>query len=171
MRKPHRPRDPEVVSRLMRAVQSRGTRCELELRQELAALGLRFRLHVDSLPGKPDVVFPRERVAIFVDGDFWHARTYVESGIAALRASLRTERSEWWVAKLIRNAERDLLATAALQGLGYTVVRVWERDLLLHVSKTAKRIARIVERRRKASQDRPSRRTADGNVVRQSQRR
>src|SRR6202521_1501811 len=55
---------------------SRGSRAEIELRKALSAIGLRYRLHVGDLPGRPDVVFPRQRVDVFVDGDFWHGRQW-----------------------------------------------------------------------------------------------
>jgi DNA mismatch endonuclease (patch repair protein) len=147
MKSPHKPRDPKIVSRLMRAVRSRDNRGELALRRTLSNLGLRFRLHLNWLPGRPDIVFVKARVAVFVDGDFWHARLFVEKGRSALNASLRTTRRGWWVKKLIRNAERDLLVTAALEGLGFAVVRLWEREILRDPEKGATQVARIVKRR------------------------
>jgi DNA mismatch endonuclease, patch repair protein len=147
MRNPHRPRDPEVVSRLMRAVRSHNTRGEKTLRRELAKLGLRFRLQVRWLPGRPDVVFHRARLVVFVDGDFWHGRIFVEGGPRALAHSLRTSNQAWWIQKIRGNVERDFLATAALEGLGFKVVRLWERDVLDNPSKVAARVARLVKRR------------------------
>lgn len=147
MKRPHKPRDPEIVSRLMRAVRSRDNRGELALRRALSTLGLRFRLHVAWLPGRPDIVFPNARVAVFVDGDFWHARVFVEQGMSGLNTSLRTIRRDWWIEKLMRNVERDLLVTAALQGLGFAVIRLWERDVLRTPMRGATRIARTVKRR------------------------
>lgn len=77
---------------------------------------------------------------MFVDGDFWHARVLIEHGPKALRASFGTDRVDWWVKKLTRNAERDREVTAALRDLGWTVVRLWERDILRHPERAAKRI-------------------------------
>ncbi|MBB2677421.1 UNVERIFIED_ORG: DNA mismatch endonuclease (patch repair protein) [Rhizobium esperanzae] len=102
---------------------------EVELRSLLHRQGFRFRKNVATLPGKPDIVFLREKVAIFVDGDYWHARILRESGVDALRASLKTSNREFWVAKLQRNCERDVAVTSALEELGWIVVRLWESDL------------------------------------------
>lgn len=117
------------------------------LRTALSALSQRYRLQVNWLPGRPDIVFVSARVAVFVDGDFWHARCFVENGALGLEESLRTARREWWIRKLMGNVERDLLATAALEGLGFVVVRLWEKEVLRDPESAAQRVAQIVRRR------------------------
>jgi DNA mismatch endonuclease (patch repair protein) len=146
-RKPHRPRDKEVVSRLMRAVRSRDNLAERKLRKALSEIGARYRLQVAWLPGRPDIVFVRARVVVFVDGDFWHGRIFLEQGLRGLRLSLRTERREWWINKIVRNVERDALNTAALEGLDFAVVRIWEKDLLRNAPRIASHIGRMVRTR------------------------
>jgi DNA mismatch endonuclease, patch repair protein len=121
---------------------------EVKLRGELHRQGYRFRKNDQSLPGKPDIVFSRERVVIFVDGDYWHARILKDSGIEALRESLKTNNREFWVTKLQRNYERDIAVTAELEQLGWMVVRVWESDLKRKMNQCVRAIVIILEDRR-----------------------
>lgn len=112
------------------------TRCELALRRELWGRGLRYRLHVAGLPGRPDIVFPRERVVVFCDGDFWHGRD-LEHRLAKLG---RGHNSTYWVAKVQRNVARDRENQHALEVAGWTVVRVWETDVLRTPREVADRV-------------------------------
>jgi DNA mismatch endonuclease, patch repair protein len=102
------------------------TRCELVLRRALWNRGLRYRLHKADLPGRPDIVFLRERVVIFCDGDFWHGRN-LEHRLAKLA---RGHNASYWTDKLRRNVERDLRQTVALESSGWVVLRFWETDIL-----------------------------------------
>lgn len=147
----HKPRDSAATSYLMSRVRSTETKMEMRLRSELHSAGYRFRKNVAAVLGKPDIVFPRERVAIFVDGDYWHARILREGGLDALRASLKTANREFWVAKLQRNAQRDATVTAALQAAGWKVVRIWESEVKRDGAAVARSVARIVRRRRSVS--------------------
>jgi DNA mismatch endonuclease (patch repair protein) len=94
------------------------TKPELALRRALHARGLRFRLHRRDLPGTPDVVFTRARIAVFVDGCFWHA--CLEHCVAP------KNNREWWQAKLAANIERDRRKDAELQQLGWLPIHLWE---------------------------------------------
>jgi DNA mismatch endonuclease (patch repair protein) len=100
----------------------RDTRPELRLRRELHSLGFRYRCQLRIIAGgtrvKPDVVFPRRRVAIFVDGCFWHGCP--DHGNDP-RANVG-----YWGPKLARNRERDRRVNDALAGSGWTVIRLWE---------------------------------------------
>src|SRR5713101_665305 len=87
------------------------TRCELVLRFELWRRGLRYRVHHPGLPGRPDIVFTKHRVAIFCDGDFWHGRD-LDNRLAKLA---RGHNATYWLAKVQRNVERDLRQTGALE--------------------------------------------------------
>jgi DNA mismatch endonuclease, patch repair protein len=145
--KVYRPRTAQATSFLMSRVASTDTRMEVKLRNSLHRRGLRFRKNIATLPGKPDIAFPRERVAIFVDGDYWHARILKESGVDALRASLKTNNREFWVAKLQRNYERDLAVTNALEERGWIVVRLWESELKRSMNDCLVTISAALERR------------------------
>jgi DNA mismatch endonuclease, patch repair protein len=112
------------------------TRCELVLRRELWRLGLRYRLHGAGLPGRPDILFPKQRVVVFCDGDFWHGRD-LEARLAKLA---RGHNAPYWIAKVQRNVERDLHQTRALEAAGWIVLRFWESDLLHHTRDAADRV-------------------------------
>jgi DNA mismatch endonuclease (patch repair protein) len=122
----------------MQGNRKRDTRPELALRSELHRRGLRYRIDakpVGSLRCRADIVFRRQRVAVFVDGCFWH-------GCPEHGTRPRTNAS-YWSAKIARNVERDRLNDAELSGAGWTVVRVWEHEL---PSDAANRIARLLAR-------------------------
>lgn len=126
---------PEQRSRTMSRIRSRNTASEVALRQALHRRGLRFRIHVRSLPGTPDIVFPAARLAVFVDGDFWHGRHY---------AAKHAEWKEYWRAKIARNMERDRAADEALAAAGWRVLRIWERDLRSKIELWSGRIEQMV---------------------------
>lgn len=112
--------DPLTRSRTMAAVKSRDSAVELRVRRTLHRAGLRYRLHRRDLPGKPDIVLSCLRVVVFVHGCFWHRH------VGCKRASTPTSRTEYWLPKLARNAERDQTNTGRLAALGWTVLIVWE---------------------------------------------
>lgn len=107
-------------SAMMRAVRGKDTKPELAVRQTLHRLGFRFRLHRKDLPGRPDIVLPRHRLAIFVHGCFWHRHA------GCKRASSPKTRSEFWNAKFEANVARDDRVQCALQDAGWKVLIVWE---------------------------------------------
>lgn len=127
--RPYRPRDPQVTSRIMSKVRSKDSKPELLLRRTLWHRGRRYRLHSKDLPGRPDIVFRSAKVVIFVDSDWWHGRILREKGEYELRKHLRGSRQDWWVGKLSRNVERDAEVTAALEELGWTVIRLWTSEI------------------------------------------
>lgn len=103
------------------------------MRRELWRRGLRYRLDVDSLAGRPDIVFARERVVVFCDGDFWHGRNLTER-LARLR---KGHNASYWAAKVQSNVARDSRQTAALEAAGWRVLRLWETDILRDVDAAA----------------------------------
>jgi DNA mismatch endonuclease, patch repair protein len=86
---------------------------------------MRFRVDMKSLPGRPDVVFTRQKVAVFVDGDFWHGRD-LTARLARLAAG---HNAPYWVAKIAANVERDQKVSEALRTGGWLVVRLWESQV------------------------------------------
>ncbi|MDQ4087190.1 MAG: very short patch repair endonuclease [Pseudomonadota bacterium] len=110
-------------SKNMSRVRNRDTAPELAVRRLLHRAGYRFRLHRRDLPGKPDIVLPRWRLAIFVHGCFWHGHE------GCRRAALPSARQEFWSSKIGRNRARDATASAALQALGYKVLTLWQCEL------------------------------------------
>jgi DNA mismatch endonuclease, patch repair protein len=116
------------------------TKCECLLRQELWAAGYRYRKNVADLPGHPDIVFIKARVAVFVDGDFWHGREW-ESRREKLRAG---SNPDYWIAKIQRNMERDRETTTRLESLGWTVLRFWETEIRSSPSDIVEKIGAAV---------------------------
>lgn len=132
-------RDPAVTSRIMAAVKNKDSRAELALRRALFSRGLRYRLHTKDLPGKPDIVFRKQRVVVFVDGDFWHGNEHRRRGLARLDDLFPT-RTQWWVDKIHRTMRRDEEVAGTLTQRGWTVIRVWESDVLENTTAAADRV-------------------------------
>ena len=107
-------------SAVMRAVRGRDTGPELRVRRALHAAGFRFRLQRADLPGRPDLVLPRHRLAVFVHGCFWHGHDCPRG-----RRAPKTN-AAYWQAKIARNRARDAAAEAALTEAGWTPVIIWE---------------------------------------------
>jgi DNA mismatch endonuclease, patch repair protein len=133
----------EAASQVKRKNRRSDTLHELILRRELWRLGLRFRKNVNSLPGKPDVVFPSAKVAVFCDGDFWHGRDW-ESRQEKLS---RGTNASYWLAKIASNIERDARNTALLKKDGWRVIRLWETDVKRDPVAAAVRIKKAVDAR------------------------
>ena len=131
----------------MSAIRSRDNLTEVALRRALFALGLRYRLHPRNVVGKPDIVFPRARVAIFVDGDYWHARILRDSGREALEKRVAGSNSEYWITKFTRRVVRDDDVTTSLEYQGWKVIRFWESDIRKDVSAAAGQIAELLAER------------------------
>lgn len=122
----------------MRANRRRDTSTERAIRSALHAAGLRYRvdapIHVEGArPVRPDVVFTKKRVAVFIDGCFWHGCPEHGTNPAT--------NSAYWTTKLAENRERDARHQALLEGAGWTVVRLWEHEA---PAPAAERVARIV---------------------------
>ena len=107
----------------MARIHGKNTGPEMRVRRIAHSMGLRFRLHRKDLPGRPDLVFPKHRLAVFVHGCFWHRHP------GCGRASTPSTRPEFWRAKFDANVERDLRQQAALTEQGWTVLVLWECGL------------------------------------------
>lgn len=112
------PANPAVSAQMQR-MPTRNTKPEVALRRELHSRGIRFRIH-GALPGRPDVVLVRPRVAVFVDGCFWHG--------CPQHGALPRNNREWWIKKLDATRARDGRKDADLAALGWSVVHVWEHE-------------------------------------------
>ena len=114
---------PEQRSRNMAAIKGKDTKPEIIVRKYLFSRGLRFRVQVKKLPGNPDIVLPKYKTVIFVNGCLWHGH----EGCKYFR--LPKSNVEFWKEKIERNIERDKESMQALFDLGWKVVRVWECEL------------------------------------------
>lgn len=114
---------PEQRSRNMSRIRSRDTKPELVLRWSLFRLGLRYRLCRRDLPGTPDIVFVRDRLAVQVRGCFWHQHP----GCRHTRTP--DTRRDYWEPKLSRTVKRDAINDAALRSAGWNLIVIWECEL------------------------------------------
>ncbi len=110
----------EQVSQQMKRMPRKDSVPEVRLRRELHSRGLRFRVNLRGLPGTPDIAFTRAKIAVFVDGCFWHRCP--EHGV------LPKANRDWWREKLDRNVERDRRKDGELEELGWLSIHVWEHD-------------------------------------------
>ncbi len=114
--------DQSTRSRMMSGIRARDTEPELFLRRLLHGMGFRFRLHVSTLPGKPDIVLPRYRVVILVHGCFWH-------GHDCPAFKWPKSNTDFWRRKIEGNRARDLVVQAMLAKLGWRVIVIWECEI------------------------------------------
>jgi DNA mismatch endonuclease (patch repair protein) len=122
----------------MASIRGRDTKPEMLVRRHLHRLGFRYRLSPREIPGRPDLVLPRFRVAVFVHGCFWH-------GHAGCRfATVPATRTEFWTAKISANKRRDAAAEENLRALGWRLAVVWECALRSNRVDALKRVADFV---------------------------
>ena len=110
----------EQRSRNMSAIKSKNTKPEIKVRKFLHSMGYRFRLHRKDLPGKPDLVLPKYRTAIFVNGCFWHQHKECKY------SRLPKTNIDFWKRKLEGNSQRDKLNQSKLKDMGWKVIIIWE---------------------------------------------
>lgn len=138
---PSPPAKSPITSKVMKANKGKGTRLELIVRKALWNAGMRgYRVNWKKAPGRPDICFPGRRIAIFVNGCFWHR-------CPKCSASLPKTNSAFWKKKFELNVKRDNAKLKALKELGWFTLTIWEcetkRDLALVVT----RVSRLLERR------------------------
>lgn len=136
----------ESHSRSKRANRRDNTEPELMMRKAIWRSGLRYRINVVQLPGKPDIVFGPSKVVVFCDGDFWHGRDLLERRVKLAKGW----NGDYWVAKIERNVERDLAVNQALADGGWLVLRFWETDIRQSLDSVVDEVKRVVADRRRA---------------------
>lgn len=113
----------EKRSKVMSNIRSTNTSLEIRVRKMLFSQGYRYRLHVSDLPGKPDIVLPKYKAAIFVHGCFWHLHSRCRDG------TIPKTRTDYWKEKLLGNKKRDAKHMRALRRQGWRVLRLWECEI------------------------------------------
>lgn len=121
-------------SKRMSDIRSKDTQPEILLRKALWDKGIRYRLNVKKLPGKPDIVIGKAKLAIFIDGEFWHGYKWEEK-----KTRIKANR-DYWIPKIENNMARDLRNTADLETLGYKVFRFWEQQVKKDLEGCVKKI-------------------------------
>ena len=130
----------EVRSHIMSKIRKKNTKPEIIVRKFLFKKGFRFRIHVRELIGSPDIVLPKHKTIIFVNGCFWHAHEGCKHN------KTPKTRKEYWIPKIIRNVERDKRNKQELKKLGWKVITVWECQLGKSIlEKTLYRLTKILE--------------------------
>lgn len=113
----------EQRSKIMSRIRSKDTKPEIKLRKLLWSIGIRYRLNVKKLPGSPDILINKHKLAIFVDGEFWHGYNWEQK-----KDSIKSNR-DYWIPKIEKNIARDTSNNSELEYRGYTVLRFWESDI------------------------------------------
>ena len=133
---------PGQRKKCMQSNKSTGTKPELVLAKSMWALGLRYRKNSGSIFGKPDFSFKKYKVAVFVDGEFWHGKDW-EQKKAEIKGNC-----EFWIAKIERNIRRDIEVTGRLKAEGWTVLRFWSNDVVKDTTSCAEKVKEIIRARR-----------------------
>lgn len=115
---------PEQRSRCMSHIHSKNTKPEILVRKELFRRGYRYRINVSSLPGKPDIVLPKYKTVIFVNGCFWHGHEGCKFFV------LPKSNATFWKNKIRQTQQRDASSILALRNIGWNVIVIWECELL-----------------------------------------
>jgi len=121
----------------MARVRTKSTEPEIVLRRAIWIRGFRYRLH-PKIPGRPDFVFTRTRIAVFVDGCFWHG--------CPRHGTLPATNRQFWQLKMARNVARDRRVNAQLAAAGWQVVRIWEHQIEQNLDRTVRKVLKILER-------------------------
>lgn len=129
---------PKQRSRAMKRVKLRDGPLEMVVQRELRSLGIKFSRHVQNLPGRPDIAFPRAKVVVFVDGDFWHGWRL---------SKWAYKLSPFWREKLRGNRARDLRNIRRLRARGWLVIRIWGHQIRNNLSSCIDRILRALPTR------------------------
>ncbi len=131
----------EQIARNMRSNKSKDTKPELILRKELWHRGLRYRKNVKTLEGKPDIVFLRAQIAVFVDGRMWHGYDWEHQ-----KTDFKSHQ-DFWIPKIERNMERDYFVTQELIEQGWLVLRFWDFEIKKDVKACANKIEQAYRNR------------------------
>ncbi|OOG18827.1 very short patch repair endonuclease [Sphingobacterium sp. CZ-UAM] len=126
----------------MSKIKSRNSKPELILRRALWSKNIRFRLHDKSLPGTPDIVIKKYKLAIFVDGEFWHGFDWKNN-----KERIKSNRL-FWIPKIERNMQKDIRVNRALRDMDYVVFRFWTQDILKNLPKVLNQIELFLETRK-----------------------
>lgn len=128
---------PEVRSFNMSRIRGKNTKPEILVRKFLFAKGFRYRIHVENMPGKPDIVLPKYKTVIFVHGCFWHGHEGCKYFVTP------KTRTEWWINKISRNRELDSIHKKALEKEGWRVITIFE--CMLKKDKVEKTVKKLIE--------------------------
>lgn len=133
-------RDKKIVTKTMKRVKSKDTSIEVILRKALWEKGFRYRKNDVSLPGKPDIVIPKYKIAIFCDSEFFHGKDWDKLKTQLQRGS----NADYWIKKIERNRQRDRDNEKKLMFLGWKTVRFWGKDIAKNVEECVQVIEEMI---------------------------
>ena len=125
----------------IRSVKSKRTYIEVLFSKALYRMGFRYRLNDKSVFGKPDIVFRKRKIAVFIDGDFWHGRNWV------IRKLDHKSNVEFWIRKIERNMERDIKVNEYLKARSWSVIRLWGKDVVKDLDKCIRLVIEEINRK------------------------
>ena len=129
----------ELTSRVMSSIKGKNTKPELILRKALWKDGIKgYRIHWKKVPGKPDITFPGKKIAIFINGCFWHR-------CPKCNPSIPKSHTSFWDEKFKKNKERDIRKQEALFNLGWKVLIIWECEIKKNLGSCIQRVKEIIE--------------------------
>ena len=123
----------------MSKIRGKDTKPELLLRKALWVKNIRFRMHDKTLPGRPDIVIKKYRLAIFVDGEFWHGKDW-----AMKKDQIKSNRA-FWIPKIERNMQKDQIANEQLRDMGYTVFTFWSNEIKKNLDTCVNQVLLFIE--------------------------
>lgn len=133
-------KDSDSISKNMKSIKSKNTSIELKLRKALWHKGYRYRKNFNQLPGKPDIVLTKYKIAIFCDSEFFHGKDWDK-----LKARLeKGQHPEYWLKKISKNMVRDAENDKKLSSLGWTVLHFWGQDISKHLDTCIKTIEETI---------------------------
>jgi len=128
----------ETRSRIMSHIRSKNTKVELAFRKELVRKGLRgYRIH-KKIIGNPDIVFTKKKIAVFIDGDFWHGYNWKIKG--------KTPPKEYWQEKIQKTIGRDKKINSMLKKDGWTVIRFWEHEIKSDIVACIQKVSSLLKK-------------------------
>lgn len=125
-------------SKLMRKIKSKNTKSEVLFRKELWLRGFRYRINVKQLPGRPDIYLSKYRLAIFIDGEFWHGYNWIEK-----KDKIKSNR-HYWIPKIEKNMLRDTQNNIALENQGIKVMRFWDGEIKNKLDECLERVLEFI---------------------------
>ena len=136
--------EPHVRSYNMSQIKGKNTKPEIIVRRFLFAQGYRYKLHDRKLPGAPDIVLPKYRSVIFIHGCFWHGHDNCKYYVVP------KTRTEWWLAKILGNKQRDKENFVKLRRMGWRILNIFECELKTYErAKTLRKVLRFVSSKQK----------------------
>lgn len=127
---------PEQRSQNMAKIRSKNTKPEVLIFEELDNRGISYEKHYSAIPGKPDIAFPDKKVAVFINGEFWHGRYFSE---------YKDKLSDFWYKKISSNIKRDKKNYKLLRDDGWKIVKIWDRGLKKKLKREVRKIIKAIE--------------------------